>query len=61
MARPRKRIETEPAVQSEQRVTRVELLCIYTGTDYSHNAGSQVEVDADEAARLIALGAAKAV
>lgn len=39
---------------------KVQLLCIMSGGEITHNPGDVIEVDADEAARLIDLGAAKA-
>lgn len=39
----------------------VELLCIYSGDGESWSVGAVIEVDADEAERLISLGAAKPV
>lgn len=39
---------------------KVELRCIYSGAEQSWNPGDVIEVDADEAARLIELKAAVA-
>lgn len=38
---------------------KVELLCIHSGGETTHNPGDVIEVDADEAERLIGLKAAK--
>lgn len=39
----------------------VVLTCIYSGLEETYNPGDILETDADEAARLIEIGAAKAI
>jgi hypothetical protein len=40
---------------------QVEMLCIYSGGETTPGPGDVIEVDATEAARLIAIGAARPV
>ena len=45
----------------EQKASvKVQLLCIMSGGEITHSPGDVIEVDAEEASRLIDLGAAKA-
>ena len=48
------------AKKEDAGLVSVQLTCIYSGKGESWSAGSVIEVDAEEAERLISLGAAKA-
>ncbi len=45
--------------KTTEAAVKVVLSCIYSGLDESANPGDVIEVDAEEAERLISLGAAK--
>lgn len=47
--------------KAEADKVAVKLLCIYSGDGASASAGSVIDLDADEAARLIDLGVAETV
>lgn len=47
------------AKKPEGATVKVVLICIYSGLDQSWNPGDVMETDAEEAKRLIGLGAAK--
>jgi hypothetical protein len=47
--------------KTEVATVAVLLTCIYSGDGESWSAGTVIEVDAEEAGRLISLGAAKPV
>ncbi|WWT39530.1 hypothetical protein [Microcystis phage Mae-JY02] len=48
------------AKAEKAEVVKVVLSCIYSGLEQSHNPGDVLETDAEEAARLIEIGAATA-
>lgn len=45
--------------KADAAMVSVQLACIYSGDGESWSAGTVIEVDAEEAERLIGLGAAK--
>jgi hypothetical protein len=49
------------AKKEEAAPQSVVLTCVYTGLEQSWNPGDVIELDAEEAERLLSLGAAKAV
>lgn len=47
--------------EAKPEAVKVRLLCIYSGDGHSEGYGAEIELPADEAARLIGMGAAEAV